>query len=262
MASQLPLRVCVCVKRVPSPGSRINVTADEQSVDSTNLGFTTSPHEECAVEAAVQLAELHGGTATVLTLGAPEAEEQLRYAASVGVHNAILISVNEPSTWDPQRTARAITDAIKLVEARDGVFDLVLFGNESADSAGYQVGIRVAHALGRPVVNGAKGIDIADDTVTVKRSIDAGFEVYSLPRPAVVGVREGINLPRYPTMKGRLSSKKVPVEVLNGESVVGGQTRVKLHRPPDKVSNTIILGTGPDAASAVVDLFEELGVLS
>jgi electron transfer flavoprotein beta subunit len=256
------LRICVCVKRVPAPGSRINVTADEQSVDATNLGFTTSPHEECAVEAAVQLAEAHGGTATVMTLGAPEAEEQLRYAASVGIERAVLVSVADPSSWDPQRTARALADAIISVEARDGVFDLVLFGNESADSGGFQVGIRVARLLNRPIVNGSKGIDVTDDGVTVRRPIDAGFEVYQLPRPAVVGVKEGINLPRYPTMKGRLSSKKVGVEVIAGEASAGGQTRVKLHRPPDKVSNTIILGTGPDAASAVVDLFEELGVLS
>ncbi len=256
------LRICVCVKRVPAPGSRINVTADEQSVDATNLGFTTSPHEECAVEAAVQLVETHGGVATVMTLGAPEAEEQLRYAASVGVERAVLVTVSDPSSWDPQRTARALGDAIKAVEARDGAFDLVLFGNESADSGGFQVGIRVAHALGRPIVNGAKGIDVTDDTVTVRRPIDTGNEVYELPRPAVVGVKEGINLPRYPTMKGRLSSKKVGVEVIEGEAAAGGQARIKLHRPPEKVSNTIILGNGPEAAGAVVDLLAELGVLS
>lgn len=262
MSSDAGFRVCVCVKRVPAPGSRINVTADEQSVDSTNLGFTTSPHEECAVEAAVQLAEIHGGVATVMTLGAPEAEEQLRYAASVGIGQAVLISVSDPAAWDPQRTARALTSAIQSIEARDGVFDLLIFGNESADSAGYQVGIRVAHALGRPVVNGAKGIDIGADAITVRRSIDTGFEVYELPRPAVVGVKEGINLPRYPTMKGRLASKKVAVEVIEGLGDAGGQVRVKLHRPAEKASNTIILGTGPEAASAVVDLLAELGVLS
>jgi electron transfer flavoprotein beta subunit len=255
------LRICVCVKRVPAPGSRINVTADEQSVDSTNLGFTTSPHEECAVEAAVQLIEQHGGNATVMTLGAPEAEEQLRYAASVGVERAVLISVADPSTWDPQRTARALADAIASVEARDGTFDLILFGNESADSGGFQVGIRVAHHLGRPIVNGAKGIDVEDNAIVVRRPIDTGFEVYELPRPAVVGVKEGINLPRYPTMKGRLASKKVAVEVIEGTATSGGQTRVKLHRPPEKASNTVILGTGPEAAVAVVDLLAELGLL-
>ena len=74
------MRILVCVKRVPAPGARINVTADGQDVDSAHLGFTTSPHEECAVEEAVRLTEVHGGAVTVLTLGPVEAEEQLRYA--------------------------------------------------------------------------------------------------------------------------------------------------------------------------------------
>ncbi len=255
------LRIAVCVKRVPAPGSRINVTADEQSVDAANLGFATSPHEECAVEAAVQLADAHGGTACVVTLGPAEAEEQLRYAASVGMHTAVLVSAADGLNWDPQRTASALAQAISSVEARDGAFDLVLFGNESADSGGFQVGIRVAHLLGRPIVNGAKGIEITDAGITIRRPIDSGFEVYELPRPAVVGVKEGINLPRYPTMKGRLASKKVGVEVIEATADAGGQVRVRLRRPEEKASSTIILGHGPDAAPAVVDLLAELGVL-
>ena len=55
------MRVLVCVKRVPAPGAKINITADGQAVDTAYLAFTTSPHEECAVEAAVQLVEQHGG---------------------------------------------------------------------------------------------------------------------------------------------------------------------------------------------------------
>ena len=86
------LRILVCVKRVPAPGARITLTADRQSIDSKNLGFATSPHEECAVEGAIQLVEMHGGSATVLTLGAAEADEQLRYAVSVGINAAVHVT--------------------------------------------------------------------------------------------------------------------------------------------------------------------------
>ena len=174
------MRILVCVKRVPAPGAKINVTADGQSVETAHLGFTTSPHEECAVEEAVQITERLGGEVTVLTVGPVEAQEQLRYAASVGCHNIVLVPTDD-TALDPQRTAAIITEAIDSLEADDGVFDLVLFGNESADSGGFQVGVRVAHALGRPIVNGIKGIDIAEDTVTARRAVDAGFEVYNCP---------------------------------------------------------------------------------
>ena len=254
------MRVLVCVKRVPAPGAKINITADGQAVDTAYLAFTTSPHEECAVEAAVQLVEQHGGESTVLTLGPAEADEQLRYAASIGVNKAVLLPV-EGNDWDPQRTAAALTTAIRDIEAADGPFDLVLFGNESADSGNFQIGVRVAHALSRPMVNGIKGVEIDGGTVRAKRESDAGVEVYHLPLPAVLGVKEGINLPRYPTLKGRLASKKVEVAQVSPQGEAGGQQMVTLLAAAEQVSQTVILGNGPDAAPAVVDLLEELGLL-
>ena len=254
------MRTLVCVKRVPAPGAKINVTDDGMDVDAAHLGFTTSPHEECGVEGAIQLKEAHGGEVTVLTLGGGEAEEQLRYAASVGADHGVLVQT-DGTPWDPQRTAVAITAAIDALESAGGEFDLILFGNESADAGGFQVGIRVAHALGRPIVQGIKGITVEADTITARREIDGGFEVYELPRPCVLGVKEGLNLPRYPTMKGRLASKKLEVETVGADAEPGGQSRVRLHRPVEPVSETVILGEGPEAAAAVVDVLEELGVL-
>ena len=253
------MRVLVCIKRVPAPGARINVTADGQSVDTTNLGFTMSPHEECALEAGLQLVEAHGGSVTAITLGPPEAEEQLRYAASLGVGAVVLLPVDGPD-WDPQRTARALTTAIGELEAADGPFDLIVTGNEAADSGGFQVGIRVARALGRPMVTGAKGLTVTDGTARVQREIDGTQEVYELPLPAVVGVKEGINLPRYPTMKGRLASRKAVVDAHDAVGDPGGQALVELRSPAEQASHLVVLGEGPGAASAVVDLLVERGV--
>jgi electron transfer flavoprotein beta subunit len=255
----MSVRVLVCVKRVPAPGTRINVTADGMAVDTSFLGFTTSPHEECAVEAAVQLVEQHGGTTTVLTVGPPEAEEQLRYAVSVGIGDAVHV-VTDGSDWDPQRTARAIVDAVASLEG-GRAFDLVLFGNESADSGGFQVGIRVARALGRPVVNGAKALALVDGAVRVERETDSGRIVFALPLPAVVGVKEGINLPRYPTMKGRLASKKATVTTVEPAADAGGQRLVALQPPAEQASHTVLLGEGAAAAPAVVDLLTEIGLV-
>ena len=253
------MKILGCVKRVPAPGARINITDDGQQVDTAFLGFTVSPHEECAVEAAVQLVEQHGGEVTVLTLGPAEAEEQLRTAVSVGAAKAVLVPI-EGQDWDPQRTASAIASVVKDLESANGSFDLILFGNESADSCGYQVGVRAALKLARPMVNGAKGIEIDGTSAKIRRESDAGQDIYVLPMPAAVGVKEGINLPRYPTMKGRLASKKVDISRSETTASAGGLKMIQLQRPPERASNTQILGTGPEAASAIVDLLEELGV--
>lgn len=253
------MNILVCVKRVPAPGARINITSDGQQVDTAFLGFTVSPHEECAVEQAVQLIEKHGGDVTVLTLGPVEAEEQLRTAVSTGATKAVLVPI-DTTDWDPQRTSQAIAKVIADLETAHGNYDLVLFGNESADSCGYQVGVRTALKLGRPIVNGAKGLEIENGVATIRRESDAGVEIYKLNTPACVGIKEGINLPRYPTMKGRLASKKVAVDKSEAFGETGGLKLVTLQRPPERASNTVILGNGPEAASAVVDLLEELGV--
>ncbi|MCU1400613.1 MAG: electron transfer flavoprotein beta subunit/FixA family protein [Acidimicrobiales bacterium] len=263
----MALRILVCVKRVPAPGARITLTADHSAIDVKNLGFTTSPHEECAVEEAIRLVERHGGEATVLTLGAAEAEEQLRYAISVGVVKAVHVShpslIGE-SDWDPQATAAALADTIASIEAADGAFDLILFGNESADAGGFQVGVRVARKLGRPIVNGIKSITVSSGdggAVTAQRESTSGFEVYNLRLPAVLGVKEGLNLPRYPTLPGRLKSKKAEVAAIVAEPVAGGLLTESFDNAAELVVQTTMLGTGEDAAPAIVDLIERLGLL-
>ena len=259
------MRVLVCVKRVPAPGAKINITDDGQSVDATNLGHTMSPHEECALELAVQMVEAHGGESHVLTLGVAEADEQCRWAASIGVTKATLVDVGTQG-WDPQRTAQALTDTIRSIEATDGTFDVIIFGNESADTGGFQVGIRTARALDRPMVNAIKGVDIeaagAGGVLEARRETDSGMEVYKLPMPCAIGVKEGITWPRYPTMRGRLASKKLVVGQAASGAAAGGQTMVRLNRPEETVSETIILGHGADAAPAVVELLKELGLWS
>jgi electron transfer flavoprotein beta subunit len=248
------------VKRVPAPGARIVLTEDQQAVDARHLPFTVSPHEECAVEEAVRIKEAHGGSVTVMTLGPAEAEDQLRYSISTGADEVVLLAA-DGSEWDPQATSAALAEGIGELEAAGGHFDLILFGNESADAGGYQVGIRVAHGLGRPVISGIKGIAIEEGAVVARRETDAGFEVYRLPLPAVVAVKEGINLPRYPTLPSRLKAKKAEVTVVEPSLAPGGLRMLRLVNPPEVATSTTILGHGPDAAPAVADLLEDLGLL-
>ncbi len=255
------MRILACVKRVPAPGAKIILTPDGQDIDAALLGFTVSPHEECAVEEAVRIVEREGGSVTVMTLGPPEAEEQLRSAVAVGADSGVLLSTDDPD-WDPVSTAKALAAAVAEMEAGAGrPFDLILFGNESADSCGYQVGIRTARMLDRPIVNGIKGIDAGEGSVTLRRETPSGSEVYRLPLPAVVGVKEGINLPRYPTLKGRMAARRASIERMEPAAGSSGQSKVMLATPPAAGSTVDILGEGAEAAPAVVDVMEGLGLL-
>src|SRR5207247_10777327 len=169
--------VLVCVKRVPVTGGRISLTDDEQDIDTRYLGFTVSPHEECAVEEAVRLVEAHGGSSAVVTLGPAVAEEQLRDAMSMGANRAVLIEAEGPG-WDGGATAAAIARAIGDAGVE---YDLLLFGNESADAGGYQVGIRVAHLLDLPCVTGVTHLENRECSAVARRQGPGGFELYEVP---------------------------------------------------------------------------------
>ncbi|HTK46225.1 MAG TPA: electron transfer flavoprotein beta subunit/FixA family protein [Patescibacteria group bacterium] len=271
------------MKRVPQTGGRIVLTADGQAIDTKFLGHTVSPHEECGVEEAVRIVEKEGGSTAVLTLGPAAAEEQLRDAMAIGIDRAILLET-DGAEWDPVSTAGVIAETIEAQEAANGAFDLILFGNEAADTGDFQVGVRVAVALGRPIINGIKEIWFSDsrrEVLARREAPGGGWETYDLPLPAVLGVKEGLNLPRYPSVPGRLRAKKKEIErvplgaspsgalglgagedAAGADSPIPGPTRRRLRLPAEERTQAEVLGQGPEAAPAVVDLLQRIGVLA
>jgi electron transfer flavoprotein beta subunit len=251
------VNILVCVKRVPLTGGKIVLTDDERAISTRHLGFTVSPHEECGAEEAVRLIEQHGGSSTVLTLGPQEAEEQLRDMMAIGIDRAIHL-VTDGGEWDPQATAEAVVAAI---ESDQDDYDLILFGNESADAGNYQVAIRVAHKLGLPCVTGVKGFAVQDGSVRCEQEVPGGRDVYVVPMPAVVTVKEGLNLPRYPSVPGRLRAKRKP---LDASAPTRPQSKLEMFRlvlPPGSGKQVQVLGNGPEAAPAVVEILAELGLV-
>ena len=248
--------VLVCVKRVPDTGGDVTLTADGQSVDARGLGFTISAHESCAVELAVRIVAEDGGSVTVLTLGTEDAVEQLRSALGVGATSAVLIEADDPAAFGPADVAREIAAVVE-----DGSYDLVMLGNDAADTGDFQVGIRLAYLLNRPVVNGARTLEVTGGTATAKVAGPDGVETYALPLPAVVTVLEGGVEPRYPSITGRMKAKKAKIETVAPRAEPRGSGRVRLTLPPAQPSTVEVLGEGPDAAPAVVDLLQRLGVM-
>jgi electron transfer flavoprotein beta subunit len=254
------LKVLVCVKRVPFTGGKMVLAPDSMSLETRHLGFTISPHEECGVEEVVRIIEAQGGESVVLTLGPPEAAEQLRDAMALGIDRAIHLQT-DGQEWDPQGTAGAIVEAIRADEAASGPFDLILLGNESADSGGFQVGLRVAYALGRPCVTGLKKVTVDGSQVRCEQEVEGGRDVYLVALPAVVTVKEGLNLPRYPSVPGRLRAARKPVATSTPARPEPRLELTQLRVPDGKGKSVEVLGNGPSAAPAVVEMLRKAGVL-
>ena len=259
MASTDPTNVLVCIKRVPDFSGEVLLTDDAQSADARFVGYTLSDHDSCAVELAVQVASATGGAATVLTVGSPDAVEQLRSALGVGCTAAVVVEA-DPVSLGPADVAREIAAVVGDHAAGGTAYDLVLLGNDAADSGDFQVGIRLAHELGRPVVTGIKSITVEGETALLQGDGPEGLESYAVPLPAVVTVMEGGVEPRYPTITGRMKAKKIAVENRPTAQEPVGSGRVQLTLPPPSPSTVEVLGEGPETAGAVVDLLQKLGV--
>ncbi len=244
-------------------GGRIALTGDGLEVDTEMLGFTISPHEECAVEEAVRIAEATGGSVTVATLGPTESSEQLRDCVAVGADKAVHLQT-DGSEWGPIATAEAIAEIARDTESPGGqpAYDLLLFGNEAADTGDYQVGIRVAHMLGLPCATGIKGLEVSEGRARAKREYRGVEESFELPLPAVITVKEGINLPRYPSLPGRLRAKKAPIEELHPTGRRDGLVKEALRVPLGTRRQAEVLGHGVEAVPALVSLLVELGLVS
>jgi electron transfer flavoprotein beta subunit len=254
------VRVLAAIKRVPITGGRIVLTEDARAIDTRHLGFTMSPHEECGVEEAVRLIEANKGDSVVITLGPPEAVEQLRDAMALGVDRAIHLQT-DGQEFDGEATAEALIEAIRADEAANGQFDIIFFGNESADSGGFQVGIRVAHALGRPCVTGLKKVTVEGSSVRCEQEVEGGRDVYVVPMPAVLSVKEGLNLPRYPSVPGKMRARNKPVAVTTPSRPAPRLELVSLAVPAGQGRRAESLGSGPAAAPAVVEVLRKAGVL-
>ncbi len=145
---------------------------------------------------------------------------------------------------------------------RDLDVAFLVFGNESADAGNFQVGIRVAHAVGRPVATGLKALTVDGGSVRCEQETAGGRDVYVLPLPAVVTVKEGLNLPRYPSVPGRLRAQRKPVETRTPERLAARLAMLRLAVPEGEGKQAEILGEGAAAAPRVVAVLHELGVLA
>lgn len=253
------MKVLVCVKRVPDTGGRIELTPDGMNIETRGLEFTVSPHEECAIEEAIRIVEKHGGSSVVLSLGPGPTTEIIREALAKGIERGILLEIEEDD-WDPASTAHAIAEAV-----RGENFDVLLFGNESAQYTNYQVGVRVAHLLDIPCVTGIKSLEILTgpqpQKAIAKREVKGGWEVYETNLPAAFTVKEGINSPRHPSLRGIMAAKRKEIQIIKPVKKTTQLIKVGLKKPPERSGQVEILGQGVEAVPKLIEKLKEMGVV-
>src|SRR6266850_1563937 len=202
------MKIAVCVKQVPEGNSRIDPGTKrlDRSGECALNGFDAN-----AVEEALRLRDATGeGEVVVVSLGPAKAQDVLRKALAMGADRAVLVSDETAGGSDLVATSYALAKALE----REGA-DLVLFGQQGADSDGAVLWAAVAERLRRPLISQVAELRLESGKVRGKRQTEFGYDVIEAPLPAVIAVSDAINEPRYPSLKGIMGAKKKPSDVVS-----------------------------------------------
>jgi electron transfer flavoprotein beta subunit len=206
----VPYDSIVCVKQVPDTA---NITAEAMKEDGTvnraALPAIFNPEDLRALEAALQVRDLYGGTVTVLSMGPPKAGDVLRECLYRGVNRAILLTDRRAAASDTLATSYILAQAIRTI----GRYDLVFCGRQAIDGDTAQVGPQTAEKLGITQVTYLEElIALTDGTVRVRRNVGNGWEVVEARLPVLITVLESANRPRPPAAKRVMRFKRAQVE--------------------------------------------------
>ena len=243
------MKIAVCVNHVPDTETKIKVGADNRTIDPAGVNYMLSPYDEIAVEQGLQLREKFGGEVIALGLGGDQHKETLRKALAMGVDRAVLL--RDEGARDSFAVAQGLAEELKAQQP-----DVLLFGRQSIDYDGAQVGTLVAEMVGLPSVAVVVKMEIEDGKVVCEREIEGGHEVVETRLPAVFLAQKGLNEPRYPSLKGIMAAKKKPIEE---KPATAAEVRVEatlLHKPPAKSSGKIV-GTDKTAVPELVKLLHD-----
>jgi electron transfer flavoprotein beta subunit len=201
-------RILVGIKRVVDFNVRIRVKADNSGVITDGVKQSINPFDEIALEEALRLKEKGlAEEVVVVSIGPPDAQNQLRTALAMGADRAVL--VNHAGALEPLDAAKVLR---KLVEREQPM--LVLLGKQAIDDDNNQTGQMLAGLWDRPQATFASKLQIDGAVAHVTREVDAGLEVLEVDLPAVVTVDLRLNEPRFVKLPDIIKAKKKPLDVL------------------------------------------------
>lgn len=246
----MPMRIAVCVKRVPDMEMRFSIAASRKSLDPGGLKYEMGDFDGYALEVGLQLVEKRGsGEVVIVSVGPDGVQEILRKGLAMGAGRAVHLKSDEVP-FDGLALAQALA-----AELKGGGYDLILFGRMATDTASGTVGPMTAELLDLPSVTSISHLEMADGRGTARRDLEGASEEVEFQLPAVLTIDEGIARPRLASLKGIMAAKKKPLEVkpaqLGKPQLLVESMELPAERPPGR-----IVGAGADAVPELVRLLQ------
>lgn len=239
------MNILVCITHVPDTTSKINFTDNNTKFDKNGVQYIIGPYDDYALARAVELKEQSGGKITVLNVGEAETEPTIRKALAIGADEAIRINA------EPADSYFVATQIAKV--AKENSYDLILMGRESIDFNGGMVHGMVGEMLGIPSLSPVMKLDIEGNTAKIAREIEGGKEYLEVSLPFVAGCQEPIAEWKIPNMRGIMSARTKPLNVIEPEGDDVKTTLEQYELPPAKGAVKMI---DADNVGELVDLLK------
>lgn len=260
------MKIVVCIKQVPETAN-VRINPETNTLIREGVQSIVNPFDMYALEEGLRIRERHGGTVTALTMGPPQAADALRETFGLGADEAVLLSDRAFAGADTLATAYVLAAAIRKI----GGVDLVITGRQAIDGDTGQVGPGVAENLGIPHATEVRKIEeIADSRIVVERLLEDGYVRLRLPLPALLTVTKEINVPRLPSLKGKLAARKKEIPVWKAADLDvdaerlglnGSPTQVmRIFTPPKPTGGKVFKGTGAETVDALLAELAAAGI--
>lgn len=224
------MKIVVCIKQVPDT-AEVRINPETGTLIREGVLSIINPYDLHAIEAGLQLKEKMGGKVTVITMGPPQAEEALRDAIAMGADEAVLLTDRAFAGADTWATAYTLSKAIKKLGA-----DIIICGKQAIDGDTAQVGPELAEFLDVPHVAYVRKIEsITERAITIERLMEEGYEVVESSLPCLITVVKELNEPRLPSLRGKMTAKKVEIKKMGLRDIEAEESLVGLKGSPTQV---------------------------
>lgn len=226
------MQIIVCIKQVPDT-AEVRINPETNTLIREGVPSIINPYDVHAIEAALQIREKAGGKVTVITMGPPQAEEALRESIAMGADDVRLISDRLFAGSDTWATSYTLYKAVQKLGA-----DIILCGKQAIDGDTAQVGPALAEYMNIPHISYVRKLEeVTETSIRVQRLMDDGYDVVESPLPVLLTVVKEMNVPRLPSLKGKMAAKKAVIIKMTAEDIGAEEQNIGLRGSPTQVKN-------------------------
>lgn len=249
------MNIIVCIKQVPDT-TEVKLDPKTGTLIRDGVPSIINPDDKAGLELALDLKDKYNAKVTVITMGPQQAEIVLREAYAMGADRAILLTDRKFAGADTLATSNALSGAIRTLD-----YDLIITGRQAIDGDTAQVGPQIAEHLDLPQVSYLQALEYNNNTFTIKKALEDGYQILEVDSPCLVTVLNSANSPRYMSVKGIMNAFDKEIEVWGVDKIDIDEEKLGLKGSPTKVKKAFTKGIKASGEVYQVETQEAIGII-